>query len=712
MWFNAPKDVQSDVNMNMGALMSNRLIHETSPYLLQHAENPVDWYPWGAEAFSRAHAEDKPILLSIGYSACHWCHVMAHESFENSATATVMNDLFVNIKVDREERPDVDTIYMDAVQGMTGRGGWPMTMFLTPDGDPFYGGTYFPPTGSRGLPAFVDVLRSVAEAYHERPDEVAKVATQLRERLTTSALLRAPAADADLTPELLDTAANWLGEDHDARFGGFGGAPKFPQGMSLDFLLHQHARTGAERPLEIATFTLRKMAEGGMYDQIGGGFHRYSTDRFWLVPHFEKMLYDNALLAPVYLHAWQQTGDDFYRRIATETLDWVLREMTDPTGAFYSTLDADSEGVEGKFYVWTPDELASLLGPDDAHIVSAYWDVTQAGNFEGESILHVVRPVESVATSLNTTPEMILAAVERAKPVLLAARGKRVWPGRDEKALTAWNGLMIRAFAEGAALLDRADYRVAAERAATFVLTTLRQGDRLLRTYKDGQAKLNGYLEDYAFLADGLLALYDATFEPRWLDEARALAQTMTAQFWDEGATYDGAQTASGFFDTARDHETLIARPRSLTDNAVPAGNSVAVQVLQRLAILGDVSDYADKATQVLLSLRDGMSRHPTAFGRLLAALDFAVATPQEIVLVGSLDAPEMHALVEAVRAAFRPNLVIAHRPPDADDATLPPLLQGRTLVNGSVTAYVCEAYACQLPVTTPDALARQLNRQ
>ena len=689
--------------------MPNRLSRETSPYLRQHADNPVDWYPWGEEAFARARAEDKPILLSVGYSACHWCHVMAHESFENPATAAVMNDLFVNIKVDREERPDVDTIYMDAVQGMTGSGGWPMTMFLTPNGDPFYGGTYFPPTARHGLPAFAELLRAVADAYHSRPDEVANVAAQTRARLATSSLLRAPAADAELTADLLDTAINWLAEDHDARNGGFGGAPKFPQPMALDFLLRQHARTGAAQPLEIARFTLHTMAEGGMYDQIGGGFHRYSTDRFWLVPHFEKMLYDNALLVPTYLHAWQLTGDDFFRRIAVETLDWVLRDMTDPAGGFYSTLDADSEGVEGKFYVWTPDELDALLGPDDARLVAAYWDVTRAGNFEGKNILHVGEPVMAVAANTGATPEAIHAAVARARPILRAARERRVWPGRDEKVLTAWNGLMIRAFAEAAVLLDRSDYRDAAEHAATFALTTLRQGDRLLRTYKDGQAKLNGYLEDYAFLADGLLALYDATFDPHWLDEARALARTMVAQFWDDGAQYDDTQTAGGFYDTARDHETLIARPRSLTDNAVPAGNSVAVQVLQRLAALDDVPDYDDKATQVLQSLRDGMSRHPLAFGRLLAALDFAVATPREVVLVGAVDVPEFIALSHVLRSAFRPNLVIAHRSPDADDAALPPLLQGRTLVDGTATAYVCEAYACQLPVTTPEAFAAQL---
>ncbi len=689
--------------------MPNRLAHETSPYLLQHKDNPVDWYPWGAEALDRARAEDKPILLSVGYAACHWCHVMAHESFEDARTAEAMNALFVNIKVDREERPDLDAIYMDAVQAMTRHGGWPMTVFLTPAGEPFFGGTYFPPTARGGLPSFVEVLSGVAAAFNERRDEVTTAAAGLRGHLQSTLLLRPP-TDAALMPHLMDTAAGWLSESFDAQHGGFGPAPKFPQPMTLDFLLRQHARTGANVPLRMATLTLDAMARGGMYDQLGGGFHRYSTDQSWLVPHFEKMLYDNALLAPVYLHAWQITGTDFYRQITEETLDWILREMTNAEGAFYSTLDADSEGVEGKFYVWTPDELAALLPETDAQIVAAYWDVTPGGNWEGHSILHVVGSVRELAAAAGMTPEDVQGTIDRAKPVLLAARAGRVWPGLDDKTLTAWNGFAIRAFAEAGAAFDRPDYRAAAERAADFALHTLRRDGRLLRTYKDGQAKIAGYLEDYAALADGLLALYAATFAPRWLDEARSLTATMLDLFWDEGSTTDdGTPTGAGFFDTARDAEALITRPRGLTDNATPAGNSLAVEVLLRLAALDDRPDYRDKAEQSLRTLRDAMTRHPSAFGRLLSALDFAVAPPREVVVAGDPEAPDTQALVGVLRSKFRPNLTVAVRPPGASDDALPPLLQGREMIGGVATVYVCENYACNLPITTPEELARQL---
>ena len=680
--------------------MSNRLAHETSPYLLQHKDNPVDWYPWGAEALARARAEDKPILLSIGYAACHWCHVMEHESFEDPETAALMNAHFVNIKVDREERPDLDTIYMAAVQAITGQGGWPMTVFLTPHGEPFYGGTYYPPTPRHGLPAFRTLLTRIAAIYAGERDTVAQNVTAIGERLQASLRFSGQGGAGALAPELLDQAVRQLAQDFDTAEGGFGGAPKFPPSMTLDFLLRQAARGGAEA-LAMAELTLTKMARGGIYDQLGGGFHRYSVDRVWLVPHFEKMLYDNALLVPVYLHAFQLTGNPFYRRIAEETLDWAAREMTAPEGGFFSTLDADSEGHEGKFSVWTADELAALLGEADARIVSAYWDVTPGGNFEGANILHVPREMDEVAAALGVAVEAVRAALDRAKPLMFAARERRVHPGRDEKVLTAWNGLMLRAFAAGAATLNRADYRATAERAAGFVLTHLRRDGRLLRTYKDGQAKLNGYLEDYAFLADGLLALYDATFDARWLDEARTLAETMRDLFWDDA---DG-----GFFDTARDHESLIARPKSLFDNAIPAGSSVAVQVLQRLAVVYGQPEYTDIADTVLRNLAPTMARYPSGFGRLLCALDFALATPQEVALVGEPDAPGIAALLAVVRARYRPNTVLALRPPDAPDGAQPALLRGREMIGGQPTAYVCERYACQLPVTDPAALAAQL---
>ncbi len=681
--------------------MSNRLANETSPYLLQHKDNPVDWYAWGEEALARAHAEDRPILLSIGYAACHWCHVMERESFENEATAAVMNDLFVSIKVDREERPDLDTIYMEAVQALTGHGGWPMTVFLTPDGEPFYGGTYFPPDSRHGLPAFQDVLRGVAEAYQDRRDDVAHNAAQLLERLRTGFQIGAGADDNALDPATLDAATRALATGFDRMHGGFGTAPKFPQGMTLDFLLRQHARTGATDALAMAETTLEKMARGGMYDQLGGGFHRYSVDDRWLVPHFEKMLYDNAILVPVYLHAFLLTGKELYRRIATETLDWTAREMTDGRGAFYATLDADTEGEEGKYYVWRYEELVARLGAEDARLVAEYFGASERGNFEGANILHLPRTIDVVAQRTGADIERIGEALDRARTILVAARDERALPGRDEKILTSWNGLMIRAFAEAAAALGRDDYRYRAELAADFILANSRRDGRLLRTYKDGEARLNGYLEDYAFLIDGLLALYETTFTPRWLEEARGLAQAMAGLFWDDDL--------GGFYDTGHDHEALIARPKSVFDNAIPAGNSVAVDVLQRLALLYDKPSWSDKATRVLRGMTEPMTRYPTAFGRLLSALDLALARPQEIAVVGDVLGHDTQALLGVIRARFRPTTVIALREPGARESAQPALLRSRNLVEGRATAYVCEHYACQQPVTTPEALAAQL---
>jgi uncharacterized protein len=682
-----------------GATHTNRLIDETSPYLRQHAHNPVDWYPWGPEALERARQEDKPILLSVGYSACHWCHRLREESFENEATAAVMNDLFVNIKVDREERPDLDTIYMEAVQALTGHGGWPMTVFLTPEGEPFYGGTYFPPVARHGLPAFTDLLRGVADAYYRRREDVAHNATQLRERLRAG--FGAAGGAGDLTTDILDEAVRRLGATFDRTHGGFGSAPKFPQGMTLDFLLREYARTGDSAALAMAELTLEKMARGGMYDQLGGGFHRYSVDERWLVPHFEKMLYDNAILVPVYLHAFQLTGKDLYRRIATETLDWAMREMTDGGGGFYSTLDADSEGEEGKFYVWTVEELNALLGPEDGRLVAEYFGATARGNFEGANILHLPRTIDVVAQRTGVDIERIGEALDRARTILFETREGRVRPGRDEKILTAWNGLMIRAFAEAAAILGRDDYRYRAELAADFVLTNLRRDGRLLRTYKDGAAKLNGYLEDYAFLADGLLALYEATFAPHWLEEARVLAQGMIDLFWDA--------ELGGFYDTGHDHESLVARPRSLTDNAVPAGNSVAAEVLLRLAGFFDKPSWIEKAETTLRGVRELMRQYPTAAGRYLSALEFALATPREVAIVGEPTAADTRALLGVVRGRFRPNTIVALRAPGARESEQPALLRSRNLLDGRAAAYVCERYACKQPVATPQELAAQL---
>ena len=681
--------------------MANRLANETSPYLLQHKDNPVDWYPWGEEALARAREEGKPILLSVGYSACHWCHVMERESFEDAATAEVMNEHFVSIKVDREERPDIDSIYMQAVQALTRHGGWPMTVFLTPDGSPFYGGTYFPPVPSRGLPSFTQLLVSLADAYENRREEVIKSAEGVAEYLR-SATGGAIAPGETTGTALLDSAAHALLGEVDRRFGGFGTAPKFPQVMSLEVLLRHHHRTGDRSALDAVELTLRRMAEGGIYDQIGGGFARYSVDAFWLVPHFEKMLYDNALLSRLYLETYQATGDIFHRRIAEETLDYILRDMTSPEGGFYAAEDADSEGVEGKFYVWTPQQIEAALIPDDAKLAMRLWDVTEAGNFEGENILNVTRPPEAVAAEFGLTPDSLEGLIEAIKSRLLEVRGERVRPERDEKILAAWNGLMLRSFALAARVTGQEEYRVAAEKNANFILENLKENGRLHRSYKDGRARFNGYLEDYAMVADGLLALYEATFETRWLVEADALCDAITELFWD--------RESGSFYDTPTDHETLITRPRDIYDNAAPSGTSVAVDVLLKLALLLDRNDYRQKAEAVLEASSGGMEKVPAAFGRLLSALDFSMSRACEVSIVGDPESSDTRALVETVHAQYIPNKVVAGRSPDDEEAAgLIPLLADRPMRDGEATAYVCEGYACKSPTTDPEELARQL---
>ncbi len=679
--------------------MANRLGGETSPYLLQHAHNPVDWYPWGEEALARARAEDRPILLSIGYSACHWCHVMERESFENADIARLMNENFVNIKVDREERPDLDNIYMEAVQAMTGQGGWPMTVFLTPDGAPFYGGTYFPPADHMGMPGFTRVLRSVADAYRRSPDEVRGSAQELRGSLGRSLMGYERGA---LTTEVAAHAYQGLADAFDSTYGGFGGAPKFPQPMNFEFLLRHYHRTNEPHALEMTRVTLDHMAHGGIYDHIGGGFHRYATDAIWLVPHFEKMLYDNALLARVYLEAYQVSGDEEYRRVVEETLDYVTREMTSPEGGFYAAQDADSEGVEGKYFVWTPHEIAAVVGTDDAPLVCAYYGVTERGNFEGENILHRMIPLADAARNANVAPDRMQAAVERARPLLLAARERRVKPGRDDKILTAWNGLTLRAVADAARVLGRDDYRAVAERSADFLLTNLKTGDgRLLRTYKDGRAKIDGYLDDYAALADGLLALYACTFEPRLFAEARALADAILARFWDD--------REGGFYMTSDDgHTELISRPKELFDNAVPSGNSTAVDVLLRLAALSGENSYAERAERTLQGLTGIVQRAPSGFGRALAAMEFALSTPTEVAIAGDPSDRATGALLRVVNGAYRPTVVTAVTRPGALEAGIA-LLEGRDRVDGQDAAYVCERFACRRPVTTPEDLAKEL---
>lgn len=683
--------------------MPNRLADETSPYLRQHADNPVDWYPWGEEALARARAEDKAILLSVGYSACHWCHVMAHESFEDAETAALMNRLYVNIKVDREERPDIDDIYMSAVQAMTGGGGWPMTVFLLPDGRPFYGGTYYPPTPRHGLPSFQQVLEGIHDAYTNRRAEVEQSAEQLTGALDNSLLNIGADADA-LNAALLDRAAAKFKTSFDQTYGGLGGAPKFPQPMNFAFLLAYHVRTGDAQALDIVTYTLEQMARGGIYDQIGGGFARYSVDALWLVPHFEKMLYDNAQLSRLYLRTYQVTGSPFFKRIAEEVYDYILREMTAPEGGFYSATDADSEGEEGKFFVWSIEEVTKLLGDDDARIAIEYFGMTPRGNFEGHNILYVPNTETTAAERLNISVDDLRTALARIKDKLYAARTHRVHPGLDDKILTGWNGLMLASLAEAARVLGREDYRQAAVRAGDFLLDTLVQrtvdGVRVLRTYNYGQAKLNGVLEDYACLADAMIELYMTTFDTKYFETARGLADTVLKHFRAE----DG-----GFFDVSDDHEALIVRPRSLQDNAVPSGGAMMARVLIRLAAYTGDERYDEAATGALRLLANAMGEYPQAFGEALGAVEMRVAGMQELALVGPLAAEPMTTMRETAFAKFRPNLIAAHVPSDVDGEHAIPLLSHRTMRGGQPTAYVCRNFVCQLPVTTPQDLAKQL---
>lgn len=688
---------------------TNRLIDATSPYLLQHAHNPVDWLPWGEEAFAKAKQEDKPILLSVGYAACHWCHVMERESFEDETTARLMNDLFVPIKVDREERPDIDSIYMTALQAMTGGGGWPMTMFLMADGAPFFGGTYFPPEDRHGLPSFRRVLQSIADAYRDRRTELLRSSDELLRHLREAASTRLP--HASITYATLDSAFAALQSQFEPRYGGFGRAPKFPQPMTLEFLLRYAQRTANQHGMAMLERTLRAMAEGGMYDQLGGGFHRYSVDEQWLTPHFEKMLYDNAQLARVYLEAYQSTAEPFYRRIAEETLDYLVREMRHPDGGFFSAQDADSllahdadHKEEGVFFVWTPAELREALGADAA-LFAQVFDVTERGNFEGKNILHVARRPADVARVTGVPSERVDALVAESKQRLFQARARRPHPDLDDKTLTAWNGMALRAFAHAARALGRDDYRQVARQNAAFLLRELRRDGVLLRSWKDGRAgAAMAFLEDYAQLADGLLALYEATFEAQWLLEARDLADTMLTRFWDDAIT--------GFYDTAADHEALIVRPRDTSDNATPAGNSVAADVLLRLAIIFDNETYRERAMAVLNSMAPLFERYPTGFGRYLAAAELALSTPKEIALVGDPEAADTHALLDVIFRPFLPNKVVLLRQPAEDAPAAPsPLLEGRAQIDGKATAYVCEHYACQLPVVDAEALRAQLGK-
>lgn len=678
---------------------ANRLINETSPYLLQHAHNPVDWYAWGEEAFERAKAEDKSVLLSIGYSACHWCHVMEHESFEDAETARVMNENFVSIKVDREERPDVDQIYMNFVQLTTGHGGWPLNVFLTPDQIPFFGGTYFPPVNRYNMPSFQRVLLGVAEAYRDNREELLHSATEVLGEMRRVGLLESGAGN--VSPEQLDSAFLSFTRTFDATNGGFGGAPKFPPSMSLEFLLRYYDRTRDEKALEMVEKTCRKMAGGGMYDQLGGGFHRYSVDAVWLVPHFEKMLYDNAQLVLIYLHVYQVTKDEFYRRVAVETLEYVRREMLDQKGGFYSAQDADSEGVEGKFFVWTFDQIEEILGAEDARLFGYHFDVSEHGNFEESNILNLRQTVEESAAHLKIAPEKLSETLERAKEKLFLEREKRIKPMRDEKILTAWNGLMLSAFAQAAAILNSEDYLKIAEKNADFILENLQKDGLLLRTYKDGQAKLNAYLEDYANFTDGLIELFEVSGETKYLKEAKRLADLMLTEFWDE----DGG----GFYFTGNSHEQLLVRSKDFFDNATPSGNSVAADVLLKLSrILAD-EKYERFAVTVLRLVAPQIRRYPQGFGRVLSASEFYLNPTKEIVIIGGEKGNELE---REVWREFLPNKVVILGGGEANvEADFIPLLEGRKMIDGKPTAYVCENYTCRQPVTTAADLRKQLTK-
>ena len=665
---------------------ANRLATETSPYLLQHAHNPVDWYPWGEEALTRARDEDKPIFLSIGYAACHWCHVMERESFEDEATAQLLNDGFVAIKVDREERPDLDAIYMDAVQQMTGHGGWPMSVFLTPEGKPFYGGTYFPDQPRHGMPSFRQVLEGVLAAWRERRSEIEQAGAGLVDALNRQQALGDGQQPA---PWMLDSAMVGLERDFDAHNGGWGGAPKFPQPMAIEWLLSEHLRTADARPLAMARRSLDAMAAGGIYDHLGGGFARYATDAAWLVPHFEKMLYDNALLARAYVHAWQLTNEPRYREVAEQTLGFMEREMLTDEGGFISSLDADTEGEEGATYVWTKPEIDALLG-DEADLFSPAYGVTAEGNWEGRTILSRVGP------GLDAAEEARLRA---ARETLLEARSERPQPGRDTKVLAAWNGLAIAAFADAAAAFGEPRLAALAGRAADLVLGRLRDADgRLRRSWKDGQARSAGVLEDYAHMADGLLALYQASFDERWFVAARELADQMLARFSDP---------TGGFFDTAEDHEALVSRPKGMQDNATPSGGAMATNVLLRLAALTGEGRYRDAAERALTRVAPAAVRYPTAFAHWLNALQLALGRLDEVAIVGDLESAGGRALLEVLRREHRPLAVVAAA---ADPtATVVPLLREREPRNGRPTAYVCHGFSCRQPVTEPAALAAQL---
>jgi uncharacterized protein len=682
-------DLARELKEFIVAQHTNRLIHETSPYLRQHAHNAVDWHPWGEEALGQAQRDNKPILLSVGYSACHWCHVMEHESFEDEEIARLMNENFINIKVDREERPDIDHIYMNAVQMLTGRGGWPLTVFLTPDGKPFYGGTYFPPEDRHGMPGFRRLLMAVAQAYRDKPDDVQKTIAQLMAALER--IEAQPPSEPPLDAGLVGNAAANLAGLYDENYGGLGHAPKFPNTSALELFLRAYRNNGEQRYRDMVLHTLRRMAQGGIYDQLGGGFHRYSVDERWLVPHFEKMLYDNAQLVPLYLAAYQLSGDRFFADIARDTLQYVCREMRHPAGGFYSTQDADSEGVEGKFFLWDVSEVRRILGAELAEVTCRYWDISAAGNFEHRNILHVALEEEPLAKLFRRDVDAIRALLKDSRERLFTAREQRVKPNLDDKILTSWNGLMISAFAKAEEVFGDGRCRQVALEAVGFIEANLQRGDRLLSTYKDGVAKLNGYLDDYAFFVAALLDVFEVVQDRRYLDKAVVLADSMIAHF-------SNSQSA-GFFFTSDDHETLIVRSKLAFDGSIPSGNSVAARDLLRLHHYTGKTGYLERA-EALLRLNAGQMREqPFGFGNMLCAADFYVQKPLEIVIVGEPESPETETLLRGIREVCVPNRTLTRVDP-AHSEHLPALLQGKGQIDGKPTVYVCHNMTCAAPVT------------
>ncbi|HEV8344475.1 MAG TPA: thioredoxin domain-containing protein [Candidatus Binatia bacterium] len=673
----------------------NHLINETSPYLLQHAHNPVEWYPWCEEAFEKAKSENRPILLSIGYSACHWCHVMEKESFEDTEIAVLMNDYFVNIKVDREERPDLDEIYMNAVQMLTGRGGWPMTVFLTPEGKPFFGGTYFPPEDRHGMPGFPKILKAVAQAYRERPQDVQKSVDQILAALDR--LTKVTESEQPFSREAIPRATEQLAHAYDPDHGGFGQAPKFPNAGVFDLFLRSFRLSQEPSHLEIVTHTLTQMAEGGIYDHLGGGFHRYSVDEKWLVPHFEKMLYDNAQLTRSYVDAFRITKNPLFKRIVEETLAYLLREMLQPEGGFYSTQDADSEGEEGRFFVWRYDEVLRILGEEEGEIFCRVYDVSEIGNFEGKNILHPILSPEQAAKFFRKDLDEIERLLAAAKVKLFQERERRVKPFRDEKILTSWNGLMLSGLAEAYKVIGDESYREAAEKTVAFIFARMFREGYLLRTYKGGQAKLYGYLDDYAFLAGGLLDLYEATFERSFLERTLELTEIMIREFWDD---VDG-----GFFYTGRSHEQLISRTKPAFDGSVPSGNSVATQVLLRLYHYTGREEYLRRAEKSLRLYYDTMVQQPFGFAHMLGALDYYVEKPKEIVLVGQKKDPTTQAFLNKIHSFYLPNKILQLVEPGEPLGKISPLLEGKTQLNGKTTAYVCHNFSCSPPVTEREEL-------